>query len=63
MSKKKTKNEPIAKNILQLRDYGMAFDENVLFTHFDYDLEPGIYAFSGPSGCGKSTMMRCIAGL
>ena len=63
MSKKKKDDKPIAKNILQLRDYGMAFDENVLFTHFDYDLEPGIYAFSGPSGCGKSTMMRCIAGL
>ena len=41
----------------------MRFDENVLFTHMDMDLEPGIYAFSGPSGCGKSTLMRCIAGL
>lgn len=63
MSKVKTEKEPVARNILQLRNFGMRFDENVLFTHMDLDLEPGIYAFSGPSGCGKSTLMRCIAGL
>lgn len=63
MSKKNPKKEPVAKNILQLRDFSMAFGENVLFSHFDYDFEPGIYVFSGPSGCGKSTLMRCIAGL
>lgn len=63
MSKVKNDKQPVAKNILQLRNFGMRFDENVLFTHMDLDLEPGIYAFSGPSGCGKSTLMRCIAGL
>ncbi len=59
----KNKQEPVARNLLQLRNFGMRFDENVLFTHLDLDLEPGIYAFAGPSGCGKSTLMRCIAGL
>ena len=63
MSKVKNDKQPVAKNILQLRNFGMRFDENVLFTHMDLDLEPGIYVFSGPSGCGKSTLMRCIAGL
>lgn len=63
MSKKKDKIETVSKNILQLRDFSMAFGDNVLFSHFDYDFEPGVYAFSGPSGCGKSTLMRCIAGL
>lgn len=57
------KSNPNEKNILELRDFGMAFGENVLFTNFDYTFEPGIYAFSGPSGVGKSTVMRVIAGL
>lgn len=63
MSKKQTDEKAIAKNSLQLRGFSMAFGENVLFSNFDYDFEPGIYVFSGPSGCGKSTLMRCIAGL
>ena len=63
MSKNLTEEKAVAKNSLQLRDFSMAFGENVLFSHFDYDFEPGIYVFSGPSGCGKSTLMRCIAGL
>ena len=63
MSKKQNEKKAVAKNSLQLRDFSMAFGENVLFSHFDYDFEPGIYVFSGPSGCGKSTLMRCIAGL
>lgn len=63
MSKNLTEKKAVAKNSLQLRDFSMAFGENVLFSHFDYDFEPGIYVFSGPSGCGKSTLMRCIAGL
>lgn len=54
---------PVEKNILEIRDFNMAFGENVLFTNFDYTFEPGIYAFSGPSGVGKSTVMRIIAGL
>lgn len=63
MRKKEAKKENASKNILQLRDFSMAFGDNVLFSHFDYDFKPGVYAFSGPSGCGKSTLMRCIAGL
>ena len=63
MIKKEAKKENASKNILQLRDFSMAFGDNVLFSHFDYDFKPGVYAFSGPSGCGKSTLMRCIAGL
>ena len=50
-------------NLLQIRNFSMAFGENVLFTNFDYDFKPGIYVFSGPSGVGKSTLMRIIAGL
>lgn len=50
-------------NFLQIRDFSMAFGENVLFTNFDYDFKPGIYVLSGPSGVGKSTLMRIIAGL
>ena len=50
-------------NLLQIRNFSMAFGENVLFTNFDYDFKPGIYVLSGPSGVGKSTLMRIIAGL
>lgn len=50
-------------NLLQIRNFNMAFDENILFTNFEYDFTPGIYVFSGPSGVGKSTLMRIIAGL
>lgn len=61
---KSNPNEKSAEeNILQLRDFCMAFGENVLFTNFDYTFKPGIYAFSGPSGVGKSTVMCVIAGL
>ncbi len=61
---KSNPNKKVAeKSILELRDFSMAFGENVLFTNFDYTFEPGIYAFRGPSGVGKSTVMRIIAGL
>lgn len=50
-------------NLLQVKNFNMAFGENVLFTNFEYDFKPGIYVLSGPSGVGKSTLMRIIAGL
>lgn len=50
-------------NLLEIKNFSMAFGENILFTNFDYEFTPGIYAFSGPSGVGKSTLMRIIAGL
>ena len=50
-------------NLLQIKDFSMAFGENILFTNFNIELKPGIYVFSGPSGVGKSTLMRIIAGL
>ena len=52
MSKMKNKKEAVAKNSLQIRNFSMAFGDNVLFSNFDYDFEPGIYGFSGPSGVG-----------
>lgn len=63
MKKLKQSNEEAKNTVLELRDFSMAFGENVLFTNFDYAFEPGIYAFRGPSGVGKSTVMRIIAGL
>ena len=48
-------------NLLQVKNFNMAFGENILFTNFEYDLTPGIYVLSGPSGVGKSTLMRIIA--
>ena len=50
-------------NLLQVKNFNMAFGENILFTNFEYDFTPGIYVLSGPSGVGKSTLMRIIAGL
>lgn len=50
-------------NKLKIENFNMSFGENVLFTNFQYEFTPGIYAFSGPSGVGKSTLMRVIAGL
>lgn len=50
-------------NLLQVKNFNMAFGENILFTNFEYDFKPGIYVLSGPSGVGKSTLMRIIAGL
>ena len=51
------------KNILQLRDFGIAFGTNVIFENFDFAFTPGVYVFKGVSGVGKTTLMRCIAGL
>lgn len=51
------------KKLLEIRNFSMAFGENILFTNFEYEFKPGIYVFSGPSGVGKSTLMRIIAGL
>lgn len=50
-------------NLLQIKNFNMAFDENILFTNCEYDFKPGIYVLSGPSGVGKSTLIRIIAGL
>lgn len=60
---KKEENASKDKYLLQFRNFGIAFDSNVIFENFEYEFKPGIYAFSGTSGVGKTTLMRCIAGL
>lgn len=50
-------------NTLEIKDFNLSFGPNVIFEHFDYVFEKGIYVLSGPSGSGKSTLMRAIAGL
>jgi len=50
-------------NVIQFRNFGIAFGTNVIFENFDFDFTSGIYIFKGVSGVGKTTLMRCIAGL
>lgn len=59
----KVENDSKEENVLQFRDFRMAFGSNIIFQNFEYEFKPGIYAFSGTSGVGKTTLMRCIAGL
>lgn len=50
-------------NELIVKDFSLAYGDNVLFKNFTYTFKPGIYIFSGESGVGKTTLMRFIAGL
>lgn len=51
------------KNVLEIKNFGLVFGNNVLFKNFEYTFTSGIYVFSGPSGVGKTTLMRRIAGI
>lgn len=59
----KTVTEMNETNILEVKDFSIAFGSNEIFRHFNYVFKPGIYVFFGSSGSGKSTLMRAIAGL
>lgn len=52
-----------ASNELTVKNFSLAYGDNVLFKNFTYTFKPGIYIFSGESGVGKTTLMRFIAGL
>ncbi len=50
-------NEVTEKNILELTDYSVAFDEQLL-EHVDFEMKPGEHAaIVGSNGTGKTTML------
>lgn len=49
---------------LQLRGYGVAFNDRVILASVDLELQPGgVLVLMGPSGSGKSTLLRSLAGV
>lgn len=51
-------------NAVEICDLTLAFDNQPLFTHFDFTLKRGEWTvLLGRSGIGKSTLLRAIAGL
>ena len=63
MSEEIVEKKNLLENELIIKDFSLAYGDNVLFENFTYTFKPGIYIFSGPSGVGKTTLMRFIAGL
>jgi len=54
------KREVVSENILELMDYSIAFDEQIL-EHVDFELKPGeCVAIVGDNGTGKTTLLREI---
>lgn len=50
-------------NILELREFGVAFGESVVLSAVTLDVpERGVLVLLGPGGTGKSTLLRTIAG-
>jgi sulfate-transporting ATPase len=49
--------------VVEAKDLGKAYGENVLFEHVDFSLPPGgIVGVIGPNGAGKTTLFRLITG-
>jgi ABC-type nitrate/sulfonate/bicarbonate transport system ATPase subunit len=51
---------------INIKDLSFGFNEKLLFTNFNLELESGDdfpAALLGPSGCGKTSLLRLIAGL
>lgn len=53
----------MAKNILEFKNVGKKYDDNVVLRDINFTIESGkFYTLLGPSGSGKTTILRIIAG-
>ncbi len=51
------------KNIIELKDIHVSFDDEVILDHFNLSIKDKEFVtLLGPSGCGKTTTLRAIAG-